>query len=151
MDAEKTVNNKNVDQMVSDKDLAEIKSAMKEIAGDLTTLFSTMLKRVSGNETQKSLEQIGKYYEKACDLLIIDAQKNESLNYISGKLNIEITDDIHFICSTELYFQDANEQWKVKKVSSGQMLMRTHLTLDALNELKQCKKVSFEVLDPEVS
>jgi hypothetical protein len=149
MDTEKqTVNNENVEKIVSDEDLAEIKSAIKEITGDVSTLFSALLKRATGKETPKSLEQMGRYYEKACDLLIIEAQKSEFLNYISGKLNIELIDDIHFACSTELYFQDANEQWKVKKVSSGQMLMRPHLTLDALNELKKCKKVSFEILEP---
>ncbi len=139
----------NVDPIISDEDLAEIKSTMKEIAGDVSTLFSAMLKRAKGKETPKSLDQMGKYYEKACDLLIIEAQKSEFLNYVSGKLNIELIDSIHFSCSTELYFQDKNEKWVVKKVSSGKMANAIHLTPAARNELIQSKKVSFEILEPQ--
>ena len=149
MNCEKsTINEKNVDPIISDEDLAEIKSVMKEIAGDVNTLFSALLKRIAGREIQKTLDQMGLYYEKACDLLIIEAKRNECLNYISGKFNIEIIDETHFNCLTELYFQNKNEKWILKKVSTGKMLMTTHLTLAGQKELMLLKKVSFEILEP---
>lgn len=112
-------------------------------------LFSVISDFLNSATTEpKSIDEFASIYGDACDALIINAKKNETLNYISGILSINLVDEHQFSCSIELYFQNTAKKWIVKKAHSGNFQINEKLNIDAIHELQSQKTIKIEVIEP---
>lgn len=130
------------------KDLIEIRDTVKGIFTDGANLFKSVLEHGLTMREPKSILEMAKCYEAPSDTIIINAKRQETLRYVSGKLILAVVDNAQFSVSAEMYFQDAGDKWVVKKTTSGAMAL-TNLVPEARAELMRLTNISYEIFDPE--
>ena len=135
-------------QKISENSAEEsISSNLREIGGDLSSMWEVMSKSFVGNK--RTMEDMTLQYEKSCDQLIIHSVKNEGLLYVSGRISFVQLDETLFECIGEFYFQNSLKKWIVKSASSGKLKITRQLLPDAVVELKSKRKIVFEISEPE--
>lgn len=115
-------------------------AAVETAVNTITSIFDVILK------PNMELEEIAKIYGTRLDEMIIAEEKND-LTYVGGSFNIRYINEAAFETSYELYFQDKEKEW-VKKEAKSKPQKTSFLKVNALAELRQAKKVSFEIDPP---
>ena len=137
-----------------------IKTAWAE--GDLATLMRTAIENfmniLRGNGSppmsfQTFLDQTGSFF----DLYVSDTSRQEHLDYVGGKLTLQLdydgskaVDAIPIRLSADLYFQAADKQWIVKQ-KQGQVDSAWFIDWDTDERaviLQQAGKLEWSVEQP---
>lgn len=87
------------------------------------------------------------YSDKLDDIIRIGISKE--LKYVGGVFNICCVDDVSFVMSCEMYFQNKSKEW-IKKEAKSKPQAMSYLNKEAQKELKKAKKISFEINSPKL-
>ena len=93
------------------------------------------------------LEELAQVYSEPLDNLILKEMKN-GLKYVGGSFDVKYLKDTVFETSYELYFQNEKNEW-IKKEAKSKPQPIEYLKVEAAKELKEKKKVSFEIDPPK--
>ena len=94
------------------------------------------------------IDELAKVYSEELDKIILKEMDN-NLSYVGGNFHMDYINEKTFGLSFELFFQDENKEW-VKKAATSKPQPKNYLTYDAFAELRESKKISFEIDPPKV-
>lgn len=126
------------------KELIDIMNGASKVVetavSGITSVFDVILK------PNMDLVELAKIYNTRLDEIILTEEKNGS-SYAGGSFHIIYINEAAFETSYELYFQDKSKEW-LKKEAKSKPQKISFLKETARNELRQAKKVSFEIDAP---
>lgn len=126
------------------KDLIDIMTgaskAVETAVSGIASVFDVILK------PNMDLVELAKIYNTRLDEIILAEEKNGS-SYVGGSFHIVYINEVAFETSYALYFQDESKEWFKKEAKSKPQKI-SFLKETARNELRQAKKVSFEIDAP---
>ena len=126
--------------------LGEVVNEKKDpLIGAVTNVISDTIESMITGE--KTIEEWADIAVKGVDKVKEQKIAEENLQYIDGRLCIQISDknNKRVIISFQLYFLDENNEWK--KVEASSDILASNFTPDALEELKSKGKCEFEYHD----
>ncbi|MBR3722498.1 MAG: hypothetical protein IKN12_06990 [Selenomonadaceae bacterium] len=116
-------------------------AAAETVINGIASIFDVILK------PNMTIEELAGVYSDKLDEIILKEKAN-NLQYVGGSLNVNCVNAAQFEVAYELYFQDKNKEW-IKKEAKSKPQNLSYLKPESAAELRQKKKVTFEIEPPE--
>ena len=121
----------------------------KGIIDFLELLEKNIKEELAKKDSKLTIEEMAELYGKQTDAVILEAMRFERLAFVGGKLFIQITPDmLGYEVGMEAYFQRPDGEWVVKRNLTKPRSLED-LLLDSRSELKQLKRIEFELTKPK--
>ncbi len=112
--------------------------------GDKLQDFRKELKQVG---LSVSLEELQENYAPMLDMLILREEETRNCRYIGGEFRIALSDEIHYDCAYDFYFEDEDGSFHELSAQT-EPLPLDGITDDFRKELEDEKVLCFELGEP---
>lgn len=97
---------------------------------------------------RSDIRDLAEIYSKDIDNIILKSEKDKLLKYVGGEFIVTYVTDTIFSIKIALYYKNKDDKWVEESyVTSRDMKL---LKEEAVNELKQNKKIIYEIEYPKV-
>lgn len=99
-------------------------------------------------QNQKSAFDFMSCFSKSTDQFILQAERDENLNFITGHATLNYLEDNTMQVSFDFYFQNSQGAWINKKSSTSTFNVDEHLNAQAKLALIENKSLKFDIDKP---